>query len=81
MNTMTLLIISLRSAALALLVAGDTKTADRLYAVANAIEAGRATDEHMKLVAEKLKSRKPTDADWDDVMSRIDADSARLQSP
>lgn len=81
MNPITILLVSLRSAALAVDLAGRSSTADALYGVADAVEAGKATDEHMALVAEKLKSRDITDADWNDVMGRIEADSARLQSP
>jgi hypothetical protein len=47
--------------------------------LADAAEAGKAVDEHMKLVAEKLKDRDATDEDWADVISRINADSDRLQ--
>lgn len=81
MNPITILLVSLRSAALAVDLAGRSSTADALYGVADAVEAGKATDEHMALVAEKLKSRDITDQDWNDVMGRIAADSARLQSP
>jgi hypothetical protein len=81
MNRVTLAVIGLRAAALALLVAGDVKTSDRLYLLADLVEAGRATDEHMALVAEKLKSRELTEADWDDVFARIEADFGTLQLP
>lgn len=80
MNGLTLAIVGLRAAALALLVAGDTRSSERLYTLADLVEAGKATDDHMALVAEKLKQRELTDADWDDVMSRINADSAGLQN-
>lgn len=80
MNGLTLAIIGLRAAGLALVLAGDKRSSDRLYTLADLVEAGKATDDHMQLVAEKLKNREITDADWDDVMARIDADSARLQS-
>lgn len=79
MDGVTLGVIGLRAAALALLLSGRTAEANKLYALADLVEAGQASDEHMKLVAEKLKSRSLTDADWQDVMDRIAADSARLQ--
>lgn len=81
MDKTTMVLIGLRSSALALLLSGRTKEADRLYALADVIEAGRASDEHMKLVAQKLKDRAGLTDDtwWTDVMSRIEADSARLQ--
>lgn len=81
MNPITVLLVSLRSAALAVDLAGRSSTADALYGVADAFEAGKATDEHMALVAQKLKSRDITDMDWTEVLGRIEADSARLQSP
>lgn len=80
MDVLTLTVIGLRAAALALLVSGRTKEANGMYALADVLEAGKATDEHMKIVAEKLKSRDITDQDWDDVIARINADSDRLQS-
>lgn len=80
MNSVTLAIIGLRAAALALVVAGDSKSADRLYLLADVVEAGKATDEHMRIVAEKLKSSELTADDWDDVMRRIEEDYAALQS-
>lgn len=79
MNPLTIALVSIRSAALALTIAGDTKTSNSLYLVADAIEAGMATDEHMQLVADKLKERDLTQADWDDVLQRIEDDHNRLQ--
>lgn len=80
MDTTTLVLIALRAAALGLSLApGRDKTANNLYVLADVIEAGKATDEHMREVAEKLKSRDITDEDWDDVMQRIEEHSARLQ--
>lgn len=81
MNPILLTVIGLRSAALALLLAGDRRSSDALYSVADAVEAGRATDEHMRLVAEKLKARDLTQEDWDDVLKRIEDDAARLHAP
>jgi len=82
MNSTTLILIALRAAALSLsLVPGRTRTADNLYLLADVIEAGKATDEHMREVAEKLKARDINDDDWADVMARIEQHSARLQSP
>lgn len=79
MNPITVLLVTLRSAALAVDLAGRSNAAEALYGLADAVDAGKATDEHMALVAEKLKSRDITDADWNEVLARIDADSARLQ--
>lgn len=79
MNMTTLVLIALRAAALGLALTGS-KSADRLYTLADLIEAGKLTDDHMREVAERLKSRDITDADWDDVMARIDAASAALHS-
>lgn len=80
MNPMLYLLVALRAAALALGIAGEKRSSDSIYALADGIEAGRASDEHMRLVAEKLKSRNITAEDWDDVLRRIDEDAARLHS-
>lgn len=79
MNNLTLAIIGIRAAALALLLSGNTIASQRMYALADLIEAGKATDEHMKLVAEKLKNGGPSEEDWADLLERIDADHAELQ--
>lgn len=78
--TNLLALIGLRSAALGLAIAGQQKTAGSLYLLADAIEAGRVNEAHMREVADKLNAREINDADWDDVLQRIDADSARLQA-
>lgn len=81
MNPVLVALVSLRSAALALAIGGNKRASDSLYAVSDAIEAGRATDEHMRLVAEKLKARDLTAMDWDDVEQRIRQDADRLHAP
>jgi hypothetical protein len=78
-DRVTLAVIGLRAAGLTLLLSGQTKGSEQLYALADLTEAGKATDEHMNLIAEKLKTRPVDDADWDDVMQRIEQDSAKLQ--
>lgn len=80
MNPLTYVLIALRSAALAVDIAGRSNTAEALYGIADAIEAGKATDAHMALVAEKLKARAIEASDWDDVLARIEIDSARLHA-
>jgi L-ascorbate metabolism protein UlaG (beta-lactamase superfamily) len=79
-NSLVLAIIGLRAVALSLFLAGDTKSSERLYLLADLVEAGKATDEHMSAVAEKLRSRTITDADWDELFQRIEADRERLHS-
>lgn len=74
-----LAVVGLRSSALALAIAGQGRASNHLYTLADLVEAGSATEAHMQLVAEKLKSRAITDEDWQDVLSRIETDSARLQ--
>lgn len=74
-------LIGLRGAALALGLLGQAKASNSLYLLADAAEAGINIDEHMAAVADKLKSRAKTDADWDDVYARIEADSDRLHAP
>lgn len=79
MNAQLLAIIGMRAAALALGLAGQTRASNSLYTLADAAEAGKAVDDHMNAVAEKLKTRTVTDADWEEVAARIEADSSRLQ--
>ena len=80
MSNLILAVIGIRAAALALLLSGNEVASRRMYALADLIEAGRATDEHMKLVADKLKAGAPSDADWDELMTRIEQDHAQLQA-
>lgn len=70
-----LAIVGLRAAALALGFAGQTSASRVVSSAADAVEGGFAVDDHMKLVAEKLKVGPSTDADWDDVDARIKASS------
>lgn len=80
MNSLLVALVSLRGAALALSLAGQTRAANSLYTLADAAERGVNIDAHMAGVAEKLKTRSATDADWADVSERIEADSDRLQA-
>lgn len=81
MNPLLLAIIGLRSTALALSLAGEGRGSNALYALADLVEAGLATDAHMAAVAEKLKAGPITDVDWDDVEARITEDRNRLHGP
>jgi hypothetical protein len=74
-----LTLIGLRAAALSLGLAGQPKASGALYLLADAVEAGRATEEHLRLVAQKLNTREINDDDFDDVQARIESDSSRLQ--
>jgi hypothetical protein len=79
MDPKIMLILTLRSTALAAELAGRPQQAAALRALADSIQAGRAVDAHMAEVAEKLKDGgSATEADWADVYARIDADRARL---
>lgn len=80
MNVISLVLVGLRGTALALDLQGQSKSASLLYTLADAAEAGEAVDAHMAMIAEKLKQRPSTDADWKDVIERIEADRARLHS-
>lgn len=79
MNSL-LALIGLRSAALGLSLAGQAKVAASLYLLADALESGRATEEHLREVAAKLNAREINEDDWADVARRIDEASSRLQS-
>lgn len=80
MDALTISLISLRGVALALEHLGQARVADSIYGVADLAEAGHDVDAHMAQVAAKLKDRNANDADWGDVVARIEADSARLQA-
>lgn len=79
MDKTLLAVIGLRAAALALSVAGNTKGASALYATADLVTAGKATDAHMQLVADNLNAG--VTPDWDGLQARIDADRAALHAP
>jgi hypothetical protein len=79
MEPKALAVIGLRAAALALVLTGQSRAGNALYALADAADAGANIDAHMAEVAAKLKDRSATDADWTDVAARIEADSQRLQ--
>ena len=74
------LVIGIRAAALATLLAGKVAEANRLYALADLIDAGSVTDADMAAVAELLKSREVVDADWDQAFANIRAAQARLHA-
>lgn len=80
MNPVLLAIIGLRSAALAASLAGRPNQAAALYAGADLLASGKAVDEHMQVIADKLAQGSATDADWVDVRARIESDAARLHS-
>lgn len=80
MDVATLMLIALRSAALGLTLSGGSRRGDQLYQLADLVEAGQATDAHMKEVAAKLKDRNATDADFDDVLGRIAQHRQELHS-
>ncbi len=80
MDKVTLGVIALRTAALAALLAGQTKLSDQLYRLADFVAAGVATDEHMKEVADKLAQRSAVDADFTDVLERIQKERADLHA-
>lgn len=77
-NSRTWIVIGLRGSALALLLAGRVAEADRLYELADLIDAGKVSDDQMAAVAELLKSRDITDADWDEAFANIHAAQKRL---
>ena len=81
MNLLSFALVGLRGAALGLELQGQQRSADALYGLADAAEAGRDVEAHMALVAAKLKDRNATDDDWKEVTDRIEADSERLQRP
>lgn len=79
MDVLTLALIGLRGAALGLSLQGQRSASDALLSLADAAEAGKNVDEHMAIVAAKLKDRNSTPADWEDVAARINAHSEQLQ--
>ena len=61
-------------------LAGQTVLAKQLYQLADLVSAGLATDAHMKEVADKLATRNAADADFSDVLQRIEAERGKLHS-
>lgn len=79
MDPITLILIGLRAAALGLsLSGGNPRRGEQLYQLADLVEAGKLTDEHMRTVADMLKDRNATDADFDAVLERIAQHRAEL---
>lgn len=75
-----LVLIGLRSTALALQLQGQQGPGAALILLADGIESGQNVDDHMELIAQKLKAGNASAEDWEDVADRIMADSARLQA-
>lgn len=74
--------ITLRSASLALALAGKPAASASLSKLADLVAAGQATDAHMQEIADKLKGGAAIDDDdFADVGARIEAESAKLQAP
>ena len=74
-------IAALRSSALVLEILGRPRVADYLDTLANMTEAGVEIDAEMQKVAEMLKDRSATEADWEKLMSELDQASRDLHSP
>lgn len=81
MNPTLLAVVSLRALALAASLAGRPSQANALYALADLVASGVATDAHMQEVADKLAQRELTEADWVEVHARIQADRNALHAP
>lgn len=80
MNPVLLAVVTLRAAALAASLAGRHHQAEALYAAADLVASGKAVDEHMQGVADKLAAGDVTEQDWANVKARILADSERLHA-
>jgi hypothetical protein len=78
MDKISLALIALRASALAAVLTGQTKLGDQLYRLADFVAAGVASDEHMAAIAEKLATRNATDADFAEVLERIELHRAEL---
>jgi hypothetical protein len=72
-------IMILRSVSLLASLQGQPKLAQSLNVIADAADAGQDVDDHLKAVAEALAAGK--EPDFDDIRTRIEAESARLQGP
>lgn len=80
-NLLVYLLVALRGSAMGLSIGGRPKTAEAFYNIADAIESGRATDEHLRTIAEKLKNRHSTEDDWVTWSAQLDKDIERLHGP
>jgi hypothetical protein len=79
MNPKSLALITLRGLATLFGLQGNTSAATALNKIASAIESGKNVDDHMKLVADAMVAGTPND--WAGVVTRIEADAARLHKP
>jgi len=77
-DTLTLALITLRASALVLDASGRKREGGYLLRLAELAEGGRNVDEHMKAVAQALKTGAPKD--WQGAIDRLEKDSARLQA-
>lgn len=77
MNALTYVLIALRAAALALAGRDDQLSSD-LYALANAIKAGRVGRTSLDAVAALLEERKSNSEDWKKLFERINPKRAEL---
>lgn len=80
LNPRILAVVGVRAAAFAMLIAGRASDANRLYELADLIDAERVTDADMAAVAELLKAREVVDADWDQAFASIHAAQDRLHA-
>lgn len=80
-SPLSLAMIGVRAAALALNISGNSQAAFALYTLADAAEAGKNVEAHMARVAEKLKSRASQRSDWEEVANAIKEDTTLLDAP
>lgn len=78
MDPRLLAVVALRSLAQLYALQGNTKAAGAMQFTANAVEAGRAVDEHMRNVAAALND--DSLVSWDDVHNRIAVESNELRN-
>lgn len=76
LNPLTLALVGLRAAAMALSLHGQREAASTLNLLADSASAGHNVDAHLQEVADKLRGGESID--WDDLMGRIEAASADL---
>lgn len=74
-------IAALRSSALVLEMLGRPRVADYLDTLANMAEAGVEIDAEMHKVADMLRDRSATEADWEALMNDLDQASRDLHAP
>lgn len=80
MDPVTMALIVMRGLALAMSTAGRQQEAEQIFKLSDLVAAGRATDEHMRRVADILGERSATSIDLSEIIQSIENERTKLHS-